>query len=59
MKTVMASDSETRASPPLAAGILIVIISSLINGSTFVLHKKGIIRSHERGRLKQRISIRT
>uniref|UniRef100_A0A8C6TGI2 NIPA magnesium transporter 1 n=1 Tax=Neogobius melanostomus TaxID=47308 RepID=A0A8C6TGI2_9GOBI len=30
-------------------GIIIAIVSSLINGSTFVLQKKGILRSREKG----------
>ncbi|XP_070688613.1 magnesium transporter NIPA1 isoform X1 [Pempheris klunzingeri] len=32
------------------AGITIAVISSFINGSTFVLQKKGILRSRHRGR---------
>ncbi|XP_014005355.1 magnesium transporter NIPA1 [Salmo salar] len=42
--------SEIReTSPPIAAGIWIAVISSFINGSTFVLQKKGILRSRKRG----------
>ncbi|XP_068176269.1 magnesium transporter NIPA1 [Antennarius striatus] len=36
------------ASSP-GAGVLIAVLSSFINGSTFVLHKKGILRSRDRG----------
>ncbi|CAB1314418.1 unnamed protein product [Coregonus sp. 'balchen'] len=36
-------------SPHIAAGVWIAVISSFINGSTFVLHKKGILRSRKRG----------
>ncbi|XP_068599690.1 magnesium transporter NIPA1 [Brachionichthys hirsutus] len=35
------------ASP--TGGVVIAVISSFINGSTFVLHKKGILRSRDRG----------
>lgn len=38
------------------AGIVIAVVSSFINGSTFVLQKKGILRSRDRGRQKQQIS---
>lgn len=31
-------------------GIVIAVVSSFINGSTFVLQKKGILRSRDRGR---------
>ncbi|XP_071198352.1 magnesium transporter NIPA1 [Salvelinus alpinus] len=42
--------SEIReTSPPIAAGVWIAVISSFINGSTFVLQKKGILRSRKRG----------
>ncbi|XP_052331711.1 magnesium transporter NIPA1 [Oncorhynchus keta] len=42
--------SEMReTSPPIAAGVWIAVISSFINGSTFVLQKKGILRSRKRG----------
>ncbi|XP_010897781.2 magnesium transporter NIPA1 isoform X2 [Esox lucius] len=34
---------------PVAAGIWIAVISSFINGSTFVLQKKGILRARKRG----------
>ncbi|XP_073332607.1 magnesium transporter NIPA1 [Pagrus major] len=43
---------ETESDPkgvPVSVGILIAVVSSLINGSTFVLHQKGILRSKERG----------
>ncbi|XP_017278886.1 magnesium transporter NIPA1 isoform X2 [Kryptolebias marmoratus] len=33
----------------VSLGIVITVISSFINGSTFVLHKKGILRSRDRG----------
>lgn len=39
-----------------AAGIAIAVVSSFINGSTFVLQKKGILRSRDRGRQKPQIS---
>lgn len=32
------------------AGIVIAVVSSFINGSTFVLQRKGILRSRDRGR---------
>lgn len=35
------------------AGIAIAVVSSFINGSTFVLQKKGILRSRARGRPKR------
>lgn len=41
------------------AGIAIAVVSSFINGSTFVLQKKGILRSRDRGTQKQQISRRT
>lgn len=31
-------------------GILIAVVASFINGSTFVLQRKGILRSREKGR---------
>ncbi|KAL1023408.1 hypothetical protein UPYG_G00040490 [Umbra pygmaea] len=34
---------------PIAAGVWIAVISSFINGSTFVLQKKGILRAREKG----------
>ncbi|XP_042271917.1 magnesium transporter NIPA1 [Thunnus thynnus] len=46
----MAFDSELNAVSSLpVAGIVIAVISSFINGSTFVLQKKGILRSRDRG----------
>lgn len=39
-----------------AAGIVIAVVSSFINGSTFVLQKKGILRSRDRGRQRRQIS---
>ncbi|XP_026015582.1 magnesium transporter NIPA1 [Astatotilapia calliptera] len=47
---VMASDSGLPAVSSQNLGITIAIISSFINGSTFVLQKKGILRSRHRGR---------
>uniref|UniRef100_A0A1A8QRX8 Non imprinted in Prader-Willi/Angelman syndrome 1 n=1 Tax=Nothobranchius rachovii TaxID=451742 RepID=A0A1A8QRX8_9TELE len=44
---IMADDPEL---PGVLSGIVIAVTSSFINGSTFVLQKKGIIRSRERGR---------
>lgn len=38
---------------PSVAGIAIAVVSSFINGSTFVLQKKGILRSRARGRPKR------
>lgn len=35
------------------AGIAVAVASSFINGSTFVLQKKGILRSRARGRGKK------
>lgn len=31
-------------------GVLIAVVASFINGSTFVLQRKGILRSREKGR---------
>ncbi|KAG7228719.1 hypothetical protein INR49_008497 [Caranx melampygus] len=45
----MAFDSEPSGVSPPVAGVLIAVISSFINGSTFVLQKKGILRSRDRG----------
>ncbi|XP_029005149.1 magnesium transporter NIPA1 [Betta splendens] len=41
--------SGTSAAPLPVSGIVIAVISSFINGSTFVLQKKGILRSRDRG----------
>lgn len=46
----MASDSGVLAVSSQNLGITIAVISSFINGSTFVLQKKGILRSRHRGR---------
>ena len=35
--------------PLPVAGIMIAVISSLINGSTFVLQKKGMLRAEAKG----------
>ncbi|TMS20304.1 Magnesium transporter NIPA1 [Larimichthys crocea] len=45
----MASDSEPGGVSLPVAGIVIAVVSSFINGSTFVLQKKGILRSRDRG----------
>ncbi|XP_069560204.1 magnesium transporter NIPA1 [Brachyistius frenatus] len=45
----MAIDSALRGASSENAGIAIAVISSFINGSTFVLQKKGILRSRARG----------
>ncbi|CAK6956208.1 magnesium transporter NIPA1 [Scomber scombrus] len=45
----MALDSDISAVSLPVAGIAIAVISSFINGSTFVLQKKGILRSRDRG----------
>ncbi|CAB1451131.1 unnamed protein product [Pleuronectes platessa] len=45
----MAVDSDPSASSLPVTGILIAVISSVINGSTFVLQRKGILRSRDRG----------
>ncbi|KAM7388654.1 hypothetical protein PAMP_024815 [Pampus punctatissimus] len=45
----MAFDSDLSTVSLPAAGIVIAVISSFINGSTFVLQKKGILRSRDRG----------
>lgn len=50
---VMASDSELPAVSSQNLGITIAIISSFINGSTFVLQKKGILRSRHRGKAQK------
>lgn len=55
----MASDSEPGGVSLPVAGIVIAVVSSFINGSTFVLQKKGILRSRDRGTHKQQISRRT
>ncbi|XP_061540757.1 magnesium transporter NIPA1 isoform X1 [Phycodurus eques] len=45
----MFSDWEPNVASKPAVGIAIAVISSFINGSTFVLQKKGILRSRQRG----------
>ncbi|XP_049443743.1 magnesium transporter NIPA1 [Epinephelus fuscoguttatus] len=45
----MAADSEPSSVSLPVLGILIAVVSSFINGSTFVLQKKGILRSRDRG----------
>ena len=35
------------------AGLMIAVISSLINGSTFVLQKKGMLRAEAKGILRK------
>ncbi|XP_077439165.1 magnesium transporter NIPA1 [Vanacampus margaritifer] len=45
----MLSDSDPSGVSKPTVGIAIAVISSFINGSTFVLQKKGILRSRERG----------
>ncbi|XP_076004778.1 magnesium transporter NIPA1 [Genypterus blacodes] len=45
----MAHDSDTQVAPWPVAGIVIAVTSSFINGSTFVLQKKGILRARDRG----------
>ncbi|XP_047442190.1 magnesium transporter NIPA1 [Mugil cephalus] len=45
----MAIDAELRDVSSKNVGIIIAVISSFINGSTFVLQKKGILRSRKRG----------
>uniref|UniRef100_UPI0037E83AAB magnesium transporter NIPA1 n=1 Tax=Semicossyphus pulcher TaxID=241346 RepID=UPI0037E83AAB len=45
----MTTDSEPSGGSLPLAGIVIAVVSSFINGSTFVLQKKGILRSRERG----------
>ncbi|XP_028259040.1 magnesium transporter NIPA1 [Parambassis ranga] len=46
----MAFDSELGVVSTQTTGIVIAVISSFINGSTFVLQKKGILRARDRGR---------
>ncbi|XP_027013177.1 magnesium transporter NIPA1 isoform X2 [Tachysurus fulvidraco] len=41
---------EENSSLSLVVGVGIAVVSSFINGSTFVLQKKGILRSHKAGR---------
>lgn len=48
----MAFDSELGVVSSQSTGVVIAVISSFINGSTFVLQKKGILRARGRGRLK-------
>ncbi|XP_076582684.1 magnesium transporter NIPA1 isoform X1 [Chaetodon auriga] len=45
----MATVSEPSNVSLPVAGVVIAVISSFINGSTFVLQKKGILRSRDRG----------
>lgn len=49
--TVMAGGDSGLSGAPL--GIAIAVISSFINGSTFVLQKKGILRSRNKGRREE------
>lgn len=46
----MADDPGIRRISREYTGIVIAVISSFINGSTFVLQKKGILRSREKGK---------
>ncbi|KAM7013069.1 magnesium transporter NIPA2-like [Tautogolabrus adspersus] len=45
----MTTESQPSGAPLPVAGIVIAVVSSFINGSTFVLQKKGILRSRDRG----------
>ncbi|XP_028300675.1 magnesium transporter NIPA1 [Gouania willdenowi] len=45
----MEMDPELEARASLTAGIVTAVVSSFINGLTFVLQKKGILRSRHRG----------
>ncbi|XP_031735755.1 magnesium transporter NIPA1-like [Anarrhichthys ocellatus] len=45
----MATESEPSSVSFPVSGIVIAVVSSFINGSTFVLQKKGILRSRDRG----------
>ncbi|XP_034557678.1 magnesium transporter NIPA1 [Notolabrus celidotus] len=45
----MSVDPESPGAPLPVTGIVIAVVSSFINGSTFVLQKKGILRSRDRG----------
>ncbi|XP_058493464.1 magnesium transporter NIPA1 isoform X2 [Solea solea] len=49
LSSVSASGASGSVSAAAAGGIFIAVVSSFINGSTFVLQKKGIIRSVHRG----------
>ncbi|KAG7457402.1 magnesium transporter NIPA1 [Solea senegalensis] len=49
LSSFSASGSSGSVSAAAAGGIFIAVVSSFINGSTFVLQKKGIIRSVHRG----------
>lgn len=55
----MAANSDPGGAALPVAGIAIAVVSSFINGSTFVLQKKGILRSRDRGRQKQPTRRRT
>ncbi|XP_063747838.1 magnesium transporter NIPA1 [Eleginops maclovinus] len=46
---MMSPDLEQSGVSLPVSGILIAVVSSFINGSTFVLQKKGILRSRDRG----------
>ncbi|KAJ8407263.1 hypothetical protein AAFF_G00278370 [Aldrovandia affinis] len=45
----MSSESIETSSQSIVAGVAIAVVSSFINGSTFVLQKKGILRAQKRG----------
>ncbi|KAG5852725.1 magnesium transporter NIPA1 isoform X1 [Anguilla anguilla] len=45
----MSVKSVETSSQSVAAGVAIAVVSSFINGSTFVLQKKGILRARKRG----------
>ncbi|CAG5861987.1 unnamed protein product [Menidia menidia] len=49
MSTIMAAVTGTESVSYQNTGVVIAVISSFINGSTFVLQKKGILRSRDRG----------
>lgn len=48
----MADYSGLSDAPSQSVGIIIAVVSSFINGSTFVLQKKGMLRSRDKGTMK-------
>lgn len=57
---LMADGSELPVASSETAGIVIAVLSSFVNGCTFVLQKKGILRSREKGKedARDRMSVK-
>lgn len=51
----MADGSELPVPSSEITGIFIAVLSSFVNGCTFVLQKKGILRSRDKGRTRTHV----